>query len=159
MSSSGEINAQRKGAIRRRICITLAVLGALGVIYFGWSWHRISGEVLVNDPDWPRAFPYPDPWLKALHDWYDARYPVPPGFLKLHGELRRVRLTVSAAVLLSGVVLAVGVAPLALSKRRCRPGLCRNCGYDLRGNPEAASCPECGEAVESKNAHPAATPR
>lgn len=27
-------------------------------------------------------------------------------------------------------------------------GMCSQCGYDLRGNPEAAECPECGHAIE-----------
>lgn len=26
-------------------------------------------------------------------------------------------------------------------------GRCPNCGYDLRGNPEATECPECGNLV------------
>ena len=34
--------------------------------------------------------------------------------------------------------------------RRARDGLCEQCAYDLRGNPDAASCPECGHPVAQR---------
>ena len=41
-----------------------------------------------------------------------------------------------------GLTLAFG-AP-SIFRRRKRPGHCPACGYDLRGLPAGASCPECG---------------
>ena len=40
-------------------------------------------------------------------------------------------------------------------KRRCDATLalrttCWRCGYDLRGNPDAGACPECGQAIASR---------
>jgi hypothetical protein len=35
-----------------------------------------------------------------------------------------------------------------LRRRRDRmKGCCRNCGYDLRGNPSGKACPECGTPI------------
>jgi hypothetical protein len=34
--------------------------------------------------------------------------------------------------------------------RRLRKHLCIKCGYDLQGNPDAESCPECGVGVERR---------
>ena len=30
-----------------------------------------------------------------------------------------------------------------------RRGICWRCGYDLRGNPDATACPECGEVIKA----------
>jgi hypothetical protein len=56
------------------------------------------------------------------------------------------------------LVVAVSLLPLAClasgamlrsRKRRSRRrrGLCAACGYDLRGNPSAKACPECGHGL------------
>jgi hypothetical protein len=37
-------------------------------------------------------------------------------------------------------------------RRRLRKGLCRRCGYDLRGNASGV-CPECGSAITLKPSH------
>jgi hypothetical protein len=76
----------------------VTVVCALGAAYLAWAQCRVSESVISDDMGWPRPAPYPDRWLVALNDWYDVRYPVKPGYLKIHGELPRVRLTVGVAL-------------------------------------------------------------
>ncbi len=50
------------------------------------------------------------------------------------------------------LVIVSGWPALALirtARRWRQPGYCHRCGYDLRGNPQARACPECGEAVDA----------
>ncbi len=84
----------------------LVIPALMGVIYCAWLLHRTSFSIIIGDPQWPRSCPYPDQWLLALNDWYDARNPAPPDSLKLHGEWDRVRATV-ALVLTSCVWMLV----------------------------------------------------
>jgi len=52
-------------------------------------------------------------------------------------------LTAGAAVLgpIGALLLWIGVR---LRRARRPDYVCRSCGYDLRGNPAARRCPECG---------------
>lgn len=59
-------------------------------------------------------------------------------------RLRNV-LILSTSVLVVSVVAFVG---LKRFEPYCRPGLCRNCGYDLRGQTEPR-CPECGTPFDA----------
>ena len=131
----------------RALLVILFFVGLLLVCYFRWTLHRMSGAVLTRDEQWPRALPYPDTWILELSNWYEKRYPVPPGLIRIHGELRRVRFTVLIC-LYSSMALCVGPALiLAVRHVRCRQrkkhGQCVKCGYDLRGNVSGI-CPECG---------------
>lgn len=90
--------------------IILTVLGIIGLIYFGWAQYRM-GPAGMLDKNWPRPFPYPDPWLNALNDWYDARYPVPPGYIKIHGEIFRVRMTLWWILFVCAGIVSVGIGP------------------------------------------------
>ena len=94
----------------KTFCTILAVIGLLGLLYFGWAQHRM-GPAGMLDVQWPRPFPYPDPWLNSLHDWFDERYPVPPDSLKIHGEIFRVRATLSYILVFCGALVATGVGP------------------------------------------------
>jgi hypothetical protein len=116
----------------QRVYLSLAVLGACGLLYFGWAQHRISPKVLMYDESWPRRFPHPDGWLLALNNWYDAQYPRQRGTLKMHGELERVRLTVRGAATVAAFVFVSGAVPIALLHiRRLRHGR----GFDVLANP------------------------
>ena len=46
-----------------------------------------------------RGFPYPDRAINALERWFDARRPVSPGSLKLHGEYPLVGFVLGMLVL------------------------------------------------------------
>jgi hypothetical protein len=48
--------------------------------------------------------------------------------------------------LLPPIILGVGAGLWSSSHKRIPPGFCLRCGYDLRGTPPSAVCPECGDA-------------
>jgi hypothetical protein len=94
--------------------MVLFLVGAMIASYAGWSLHRMSAEVMVDEGNnWPRTWPYPDGWLVALNDWYDARYPAPRGTVKLHGGIARVQLTLVVVLAGSVVVGLCGALPVA----------------------------------------------
>ncbi len=52
------------------------------------------------------------------------------------------------ATYFDGLLIVAGVLAEAWSRfahRRTPPWACRRCGYDRRGLPPGAPCPECGE--------------
>jgi hypothetical protein len=57
------------------------------------------------------GFPYPDRAINALERWFNARRPVPPGYLKLHGEYPFVGFVLGILVLgfcgLTGLLFGV----------------------------------------------------
>ena len=111
--------------MRNRLSMILVIPALLGVIYCAWSLHRASFSILIGDPQWPRPCPYPDQWLAALNDWYDARNPPSPDSLKLHGEWDRVRVTVALALASCFWVLVISIVrvgvPSWLPRKRRSP--------------------------------------
>jgi hypothetical protein len=95
--------------VRNRLSMILVIPALLGVIYFAWSLHRTSFSILIGDPQVPRPCPYPDQWLAALNDWYNARNPPSSDSLKLHGEWDRVRVTVALALASCLWVLVISI--------------------------------------------------
>ncbi len=93
--------------VKRSALVLLAAAGS-GSLYAFWAHHRLDYH--LSDEDFPRSWPYPDHGILALNEWYDARYPVRPGFLKIHSEFPKVRVTFEATLfVLSGVCgLCVG---------------------------------------------------
>lgn len=97
----------------RLLSILLLIVGTLCSAYLGWASYRMKDEVLMQDRSWPRPSPYPDNWLLSLNNWFDARHPGPPGTIKLHGEIARVRMAISYAFIVASSVALCGGLPLA----------------------------------------------
>lgn len=125
------------------ICLISIACGA-------WCLQRVRASYL--DPSWPRNFPYPDTYLLALNDYYDARWPAPPGTFKMHGEVQLVQLTVIGVMAAAIGCLCLCIAPAILRHRRSRRRQencqCPACGYRLNGLI-CPRCPECGADVSS----------
>jgi hypothetical protein len=118
---------------RRRLCVVLAIAGAFGLLYFTWSWHRISNDVFIADHQWPRRFPYPDRGLLALNNWFDSQYPAPWGAIKLHGEIARVRGSLLVAIGCTVLLFLTGMLPLA---RRWHCDSRRTHGFEVVPKPD-----------------------
>jgi hypothetical protein len=101
----GPIVRGRGGRALVSSCLTIAVLASL---YVAWGYHRAIYDSLggLN-----QGLPYPDPAINALLRWFDARNPVHPGSLKVHGEFPRVTFVLGMLVLigasLSGFLLGI----------------------------------------------------
>lgn len=124
----------------------------------GWPWRCVKGELWI---DWTPSPPTSVPNIQILPggNLGIAPGPTPPPY-KLRGArlVKRsnadeflapsIVLWVPAAAnvgVLSAALLAILLVPTFLQRfsRRLR-GACTRCGYDLRGLPPGASCPECG---------------
>jgi hypothetical protein len=79
---------------------SLFTVALLVSLYLTWAYHRAMYE-FIHDLEY--RFPYPDPAINALERWFDARRPVPPGYLKLHGEYPLVGFVL-------GMLIVVGVS-------------------------------------------------
>jgi hypothetical protein len=93
----------------------LLVIVLTVVVYLLWALQRWNSFIYGLD----RGFPYPDPWLVALHRWFDIRHPASPGSLKLCGEFYRVLF-----VLYKAILAGLGVTGLLLGlllNQRDRP--------------------------------------
>jgi hypothetical protein len=111
-------------------------------------------STFTTSPSWASRRPKPDllgapvggialPWPHVSPNWNSE--PPPPltslPFRPLWGGL--LVDTACFGVLWWGAI----IGPAALRRwARGRRGLCRKCGYDLRGTPAGSPCPECGGA-------------
>ena len=95
----------------RPLFVVLLLIGSAASAYAGWACHRASDTVLLRE-GWSRPWPWPDVWLFALHEWFDARYPVWPGGIKLAGEIARVQSAVRIALLMCITLTVSAALPL-----------------------------------------------
>lgn len=51
---------------------------------------------------------------------------------------------------IAGIALLLPLRWVQLKIRRRRENFCAQCRYDLRGNPAASACPECGAKIDGK---------
>ena len=71
------------GNVGRATASGLLAILLLGSLYMA-SAHYRAMYMWWDGLD--HGFPFPDPAINALERWFDARRPVSPGNLKLHGE-------------------------------------------------------------------------
>jgi len=90
----------------RRLSFIASIPFLVGTLYCAWCLHRFSTSTFIHDKLFPRAWPYPDWLLMELNDYFDKLYPASPDSIKIHGEIARVRATVTLAAL---VLIAFGV--------------------------------------------------
>jgi hypothetical protein len=103
----------RAGRAVASVLLTVAWAVALDL-----AWAHLRSRHFSDGLD--RGLVYPDPGIIALERWIDARRPVPPGNLKLHGEFPTVAFALGMMVLiLAGVV---GWLSGLLSSRRDEEG-------------------------------------
>ncbi len=76
---------RRGGA--RGVVLGLLISSFLAATYLGWAHYRATYHA---DLRLDSGFPFPDAAINALERWFDARRPVAPGSLKLHGEFPTV---------------------------------------------------------------------
>jgi hypothetical protein len=97
-----------RGPGARAIVSGLFAIALLASLYLVWAHHRAMYEFVYG---LDHGFPYPDPAINALLRWFEARHPVPPGTLRLHGEYPRVGFVLGILVLvfmsLSGWLVGV----------------------------------------------------
>jgi hypothetical protein len=148
--------------MRWRLFTLLAALSLAGCIAAGVLWarsmqfpaNRAGGDVLnlsMNDPKWWAISRNGEITLcrQDGRDWGKEF----PGFDRAgfkYGGLRGPNGSLyNLAVPHWFVMTLCGIPPVAWTisawrrRSRRRPGVCRSCGYDLRGNISGV-CPECG---------------
>lgn len=111
----------------RAIAIIVLLIGASIYAYASWSADRIT---IVDDPAFPRPFPYPDPWLMAWNDYYERHDPSKGRGIKLHGEFPRVAENVRAIAYGGAALGTVGVVMLLWPFVRSRMNARRR-GFDV----------------------------
>ncbi|MCX5660453.1 MAG: hypothetical protein NTW19_12125 [Planctomycetota bacterium] len=149
-----------------------------------WSWWLLTSErgfllfergwIRPTDSVWRQGSFAPSRQFVGYHRLYEdlrtvrndsawndfgffGKYSRKPGFKWFGGrpsETAEFRIGAPYWVL----ILVTGALPLwalpGLLRRRPKPGMCRQCGYDLRASKNA--CPECGEAIPATQPTPPA---
>ena len=94
-----------------RVVWGLAILSLLAAMYVDWAHYRAMNQDSLRLDG---GFPYPDAAINALEQWLDARRPVPPGTLELHGEYPTVGFILGMSVL--GFTTLIGMFAGLLSR-------------------------------------------
>lgn len=80
----------------RTLVSVLLALALAATLYLAWAYRRCWYFASSLD----HGLPYPDPAINAMERWFDARRPVSPGNLKLHGEYLTVASVLGTMVLI-----------------------------------------------------------
>jgi hypothetical protein len=78
-----------RGRRGRFAALSLLAIVLPASLYLAWGQYQAT-HVLESGLELDRGFPYPDWVINALARWFDARNPVTPGMIKLHGQQHNV---------------------------------------------------------------------
>lgn len=113
------------------------IVSGLLFAYSFWFISRVT-HIGRTDPEFPRAFPFPDHLVIACEAYFEEKNPT-----QWRDEMFFVwaAFTKASGGTFLGLLLIWGFS-IALKKKQER--ICAQCSYDLRGSlgPE---CPECGK--------------
>ena len=127
----------------------------------GWFVSCATGGIAVQVSSYHKGRWPPDNWFISPRDWELVRFSASQkGVWRFLRDLLGLRMPRRVDTQpnrpgaryyrwfpLWPLFLLPAVATVVLYWRdRLRPGLCRNCRYDLTGNVSGV-CPECGEAI------------
>ena len=130
------------GSNSRVFLFILTVLGILVAAYFLWAITVLRTSSIPT----PTPIYHPGKYLPGLHDWLDRQNPLPPDYIKIHGEVFRLRALLGAAGCSTLLLSMIPISCLARAIKAVDPRYCVGCGYDLKGTRGAGRkvCPECG---------------
>jgi hypothetical protein len=99
-----------RGRRGRVVALSLLAIVLPVSLYLAWGQYRTM-HVFESGLELDRGFPYPDRAINGLARWFDARNPVTPGMIKLHGEYPAVGFILGMLALgftcLTGFLLGV----------------------------------------------------
>ncbi len=104
--------------MRRRLLILAVFISTVCALTSGWAFYRTQYIVDINTN---ATFPHPDAILLSLEEWLDHRNPLPPEYIKMHGEWPRLSGYFFIAFLLAigAMLLSSGLLWIRPLTRRC----------------------------------------
>lgn len=103
---------------RQRRVLEWFLLSTMVVFVVATGFANIRWQFFFHATGLPRGFPYPDPYLMQIHDWWERLHPPPPGFVKLHGEYNFVLQLTNAAFFIAQLLFFAAAGYVFRSTQR-----------------------------------------